>query len=81
MFDSLAREHDGKIDETTYAGPVLGGLDASRQALYARRYVDRAPIRELALENGVGEPAMRMRLLRLRREIRDIVAGLNLEDF
>ena len=81
LFDALARELDSLIDETAWAGAVVGSLDASRQALYTRRYVDRVPIRDLARETGVGEPAMRMRLLRLRSEIRDIVAGLKLEEF
>ena len=81
LFDTLAAAHDGRIDAASYAGAVIGRLDTSQQALYTRRYVDRAPVREIALESGVAEPAMRMRLLRLRREVRDIVAGLRLEDF
>lgn len=81
LFDTLAAEHDGRIDASAYTGAVIGRLDAGQQALYTRRYIDRVPIREIAVEAGVAEPAMRMRLLRLRRDIRDIVSGLKLEDF
>jgi RNA polymerase sigma-70 factor (ECF subfamily) len=80
LFEQLVRRQDSRIDETAVAGDILGRLNTEQRALYTRRYVDRAPIRDIALEADVTESAMRMRLLRLRRDIRDIIGSLRIED-
>ncbi len=80
LFDRISRDRDRKIDETAYTGLVLGRLSGKERALYERRYVEGRPIREVAAEQGVSEPAMRMRLVRLRQEIRSIVRELKLEE-
>jgi RNA polymerase sigma-70 factor (ECF subfamily) len=80
LFEKLLSERDSQIDETAYTGMVINRLEPKQQALYAQRYIDRKPIREIADENGVSEPAMRMRLVRLRREICNAVKDLKLDE-
>ncbi len=76
----LLRQQDRDIDETVYAGAVVGGLDERQRALYHERYVEGRPIRDIALDAGVTETAMRMRLVRLRRDIYGAVKKLKLDE-
>ncbi len=76
----LLRERDREIDETAYAGAVIGSLSGRQRELYRNRYVENRPIREIAADAGVSETAMRMRLVRLRREIYEAVRNLKLEE-
>ncbi len=80
LCEKLLNDIDRQIDETAYAGQVIAGLDSEQQALYSLRYIKRKPIKEIASEQGVSEPAMRMRLVRLRREIHSIVKDLKLDE-
>lgn len=81
LLDALFKDHDGGIDESDYTGQVFSGLDPSQRLLYRTRYLENRPIREIAAEQGASEPAVRMRLLRLRRTIYDIVKDLRLDDY
>ncbi len=76
----LMRERDRQIDETVYAGRVIGSLDDTQRELYKTRYIDGCPIREIAADAGVNETAMRMRLVRLRRAIYKTVRDLKLDE-
>ncbi|SHI07258.1 RNA polymerase sigma-70 factor, ECF subfamily [Sporobacter termitidis DSM 10068] len=80
LSDQLLRTYDKQIDETAYAGQVLHGLDSGQRELYEKRYVERLPIRDISQELGTSEPAMRMRLVRLRRDIHDAVKELKLDE-
>jgi len=53
-------------------------LNTNQHNLYRQRYVEGKSIKEIASEEGVSETAMRMRLVRLRKEIQDIVKKLKL---
>jgi RNA polymerase sigma-70 factor (ECF subfamily) len=78
LCEKLLTESDRNIDETNYTDQVIGSLNSSKNELYKKRYIERKSIREIALEQGTSETAMRMRLVRLRREIRSIVRKLKL---
>ncbi len=80
LCNKLLYDQDRGIDETVYAEGVISRLDMTQQALYKARYVTLKPIHEIALEQDINEPAMRMRLVRLRREIFRIVKDLKLEE-
>ena len=80
-YEQLCREHDRRIDETAYTGAVMSSLNDGQRALYRHRYVDSRPIREIASDAGVSETAMRMRLVRLRRDICRTVRELKLDEF
>lgn len=80
LSDTLLKTYDRQIDETAYAGQVLQDLDSGQRALYEKRYVERLPIRDISQELGTSEPAMRMRLVRLRRDIQEVVRELKLDE-
>ena len=80
LCEKLLRDYDRQIDETVYAGQVISRLDAKQKALYSQRYVEHQPIREIARGQDANEPAMRMRLMRLRREIISVVKDLKLDE-
>lgn len=80
LCQQLLKDQDRQLDETAYALAVISRLDTKQQALYQERYVAHKPIQELALAQDVSEPAMRMRLMRLRREILSAVKDLKLDE-
>jgi RNA polymerase sigma-70 factor (ECF subfamily) len=80
LCEKLLRTYDRQIDEDLYTGQVISRLEGSQQTLYALRYVERQPIRDIARSQNTSEPAMRMRLMRLRREIVNIVKDLGLDE-
>lgn len=78
LCEKLLTESDRNIDETIYTDQVIDSLNSSKNELYKKRYIERKSIREIALEQGTSETALRMRLVRLRREIQSIVKKLKL---
>lgn len=80
LCEKLLRDYDRRIDEDAYSGQVIKLLDAKQHALYVQRYVERKPIREIAVGQNASETAIRMRLVRLRREIISAVRDLKLDD-
>ncbi len=80
LCEKLLMELDMKIDETAYTGRVISSLNSNQHQLYKQRYIERKSIKEIATDQGISETAMRMRLVRLRREIQGIVKKLNLDE-
>lgn len=80
VCDVILKAHDKTLDETFYIGQVIGRLDREQRALYDARYIEQKPIKEIAQDQGVKEPAMRMRLVRLRRDITKTVEDLKLDE-
>ncbi len=80
LCDKLLRDYDRRIDEDDYTGRIISLLDVKQQALYTERYVENRPIREIAVGQSVSETAIRMRLVRLRREIISAVKNLKLDE-
>ena len=63
---------DKEIDEQDYIKAVLDALSEEKRRLYTLYYVSRKAMAEIAGILKVEEPALRMRYVRLRREIKDI---------
>lgn len=80
LCEKLLTDIDRKIDETAYTGEVIGSLNSNQYKLYTQRYIEHKSIKEIASDQGVSETAMRMRLVRLRREIQVIVKELKLDE-
>lgn len=72
---------DREIDETRYVEQVLSGLTPEKRRLYALYYLRGRTMREIAAELGMDEPAVRMRFVRLRREIRELTARVAEKNF
>lgn len=80
IYDKILKDQDRQIDETGYIGQVIDSLDEDQQSLYSLRYIEGRLIKDIANQQGVSEPAIRMRLVRLRREISGIVKNLKLDE-
>lgn len=80
LCEKLLKDADSKIDETVYTGQVIESLNSNQHKLYTQRYIEQRSIKEIASEHGISETAMRMRLVRLRREIQSIVKELKLDE-
>ncbi len=72
---------DRQIDEYLYIESVLSKLSDEKRSLYKLYYINHQSMAEIAQLFGVKEPAIRMRYVRLRQEIRDIVADIVEESF
>ncbi len=72
---------DGEIDETEYIEAVLSKLPDDKRELYNLYYLNGNTMAEVAAALGAEEPAVRMRYVRLRREIRGIVSRVAEESF
>ncbi|WP_242971587.1 RNA polymerase sigma factor [Acetivibrio saccincola] len=79
-YQKLLREQDQKIDETRYTGQVIESLNPKEYHLYKQCYVEGKSIKEIASEKGISEAAVRMRLVRLRREVQNIVKKLKFDE-
>lgn len=81
ISEVLEREADARIDETVYVEPVLSALSPESYGLYCDYYLDHRSVRDLARERHISEAALRMRLLRLRRQVKKMVAEKHKEFF
>lgn len=72
---------DKQIDESEYVEQVLGRLSQDKLELYRAYYVNRRSMEEIANSLGIKETALRMRYVRLRREIQEIAKKIALECF
>ncbi len=72
---------DREINEWSYVEPILDELSDEKIHLYRMYYSDGKSMAEIAKELGLEEPALRMRYVRLRREIRGIVSRVAGEYF
>lgn len=81
VFDTLLNEHDEYIDEQEYIPHVLSMLSQEKKELYSLYYVEKKSMREIAQMYNTEEAAIRMRYVRLRREIKSIVSDVAQKHF
>ncbi len=72
---------DSEIDEERYIDQVLSTLTPEKRQLYALHYMKGISMREIAKKMDMEETAIRMRYMRLRNEIRKIVAQVAEKNF
>lgn len=72
---------DNEINETEYIEAVLSRLSNEKRRLYSLYYLNKKSMAEISLLFRVEETAVRMRFVRLRREIREIVAEVANQNF
>lgn len=77
---AILQERDRRIDESSFLVYVLAQLSEEQQDLYQLRYVDKKQMKQIAQEKGIKETALKMRYVRLRKEVKQIVKELNLEE-
>lgn len=81
IFEQLCKEKTETIDEDLYKEQVLQALSPSEQRLYQKYYIDKMSMSEIAREFGMKETAIRMKYVRIRKKVRNTIAGLGLDDF
>jgi RNA polymerase sigma-70 factor (ECF subfamily) len=72
---------DEEINENDYIETVLGELSEDKRKLYTLYYINKQTMAEIALRLGAEEPAVRMRYVRLRREIKAIIIKISEQNF
>lgn len=72
---------DKSIDETQYIDQVLALLAPEKRRLYSLHYMQGLTLRDIASQLGLEETAVRMRFVRLRREIREIAEQISEKNF
>ena len=81
VFEELCLQKSGSIDENIYREQVLSKLKPNERVLYRQYYIDKKPMKAIAREFHISEPAIRMKYMRIRKKIQKIVAGMKLDDF
>ena len=72
---------DSEVDELQYVEAVLSRLSDEKRKLYSLYYMNHQSMAEIAALLELEEPALRMRYVRLRREIRAIIQEVAEKNF
>ena len=81
IYSEIEAVLDSEIDELEYVETVLSSLSTEKRRLYSLYYINKNSMAEIASLLELEEAAVRMRFVRLRREIREIVDKLAEEKF
>lgn len=81
LYEKIMDMKDREIDAGRYVGEVVSKLSSDKRKLYSLYYIEGKSYREIAKEVSSSEVALRMRYMRLRREIRSIVRQVASESF
>lgn len=76
---ALTEDRLALIDYDALAALLVQALSPEEQALYTRRYVQRARVEAIAQELQISRPAASMRLMRLREKIITLIEELKLD--
>ena len=77
----IETELDRAVNEYEYVDEVLESLDEDKRRLYELYYIHKLPMKDIAAKLGIDYAALRMKYVRLRREIRERVKKLAEEKF
>lgn len=77
----LILEEDRQIDETSHVSEVMEKLSNEQRELYDRYYVKHESMKDIAASMGLKEPALRMRYVRLRKDVRRIISEIDFQEY
>lgn len=69
-YQTLLKEHEDAIDIEPVVQEVVGMLPDKKQRLYKLKYIEKKSYKEISLILGIKEPAVRMKYVRLRQDIK-----------
>jgi len=72
---------DKEINEFDYVCDVINMLSDEKRKLYNLYYIKKIPMEEIAVRLGIEYSAVRMRYVRLRKEIKELIRELAKENF
>lgn len=81
VYDTLVEIEDRKVQEEDYLDQVMMAVSKDKQILYRMHYIEGKTYREIAQQLGVSEVSVRMRYVRLRREIKGVIHDIAQENF
>lgn len=81
LYERLIMIYDSEIDESKYVNNVLSMLSKEKQQLYKLYYIQNKSYKEISKILNVNEASLRMRYMRLRREIKKITHHVAEEKF
>ncbi|WP_165000472.1 RNA polymerase sigma factor [Anaerophilus nitritogenes] len=81
LYEKLIINYDRKIDENQYIDNVLSLLSEDKYKLYKLYYIENKSYKDIAKILNVNEVSLRMRYVRLRREIKKLTHHIAKEKF
>ncbi|WFD12316.1 RNA polymerase sigma factor [Tepidibacter hydrothermalis] len=81
LYEKMIMIYDSEIDESKYVDNVLLMLSEDKQRLYKLYYIENKTYKEISKILNVNETSLRMRYMRLRREIKKITHHVAKEKF
>ncbi|MDO5388264.1 MAG: hypothetical protein Q4F63_03435, partial [Clostridia bacterium] len=72
---------NSEINEYEYLTEILSSLSDDKKDLYKWYYVDNIPMKEIAEREGIEYTALRMKYVRLRKEIKEKVREISENKF
>lgn len=72
----LEHQEDVEIDEEKYVESVLQCLSEDKRKLYEAYYMKKIPMAQIAKEYGISQVSLRMRYVRLRKEMKEIIGDV-----
>lgn len=81
IFEQICRKHEDSVEDEHYKLKVLHELSTEQMELYEKYYVKHQSMKEIASAMGISETAVRMRYVRLRKEIKKAINKFKLGDF
>lgn len=73
LYEAILDDYDKQIDVDDYVAYIIDALPEEKKALYKMYYVDRKSYREISSVLSISEPAVRMKFMRLKKDIKKIV--------
>lgn len=80
-YSTLVHNKDQEIQEENYIHEVMLAISEEKQQLYRMYYIEGKSHKQIAAALGVSEVSLRMKYVRLRREMKQIVSELAKENF
>ncbi|MCT4507756.1 MAG: RNA polymerase sigma factor [Tepidibacter sp.] len=81
LYEKLMMIYDSKIDESQYVDNVILMLSEEKQQLYRFYYIENKTYKEIAKILNVNQASLRMKYVRLRREIKKLTHYIAKEKF
>lgn len=80
LCDLICHKEDEKIDEQKYIADVINELPEDKKELYHLYYIDKVPMKNIAKELNLNEATLRMRFVRLRKDIKNKVKNIKFQN-
>lgn len=81
LHGQLKNKYDSMIDEEQYIDIVLSRLAKDKRQLYKYYYIEKKSHKEIAKILNINEASIRMKYVRLRREVKQVVHKIAEENF